>query len=321
MFDRERILSLLPFRNRKSDGAPPLPSLDPAKLFEKYKQICYVLGKHLDKNPNEDIARMIYQADLEMTPGLFLSLLLVTAALCAAIMFVVSLIVFLVPFSPFASESPLLYIFILTFFAPVVVAAGFPFYLTSQISNKKIDIEKNLPYALAFMSILASSGATPLDIIRRIAREDYGHISSEFRKVVFRVEILGEDAVTAMNSMVNSTPSEVFRDICMDLTNLIYGGSGLAGYLASKSKELMEIRRQTDKEFVESLSVFGEGYLGGIVMTLTLAVLGIVISSALGVELGPFTPDQLFFFLVYLGMPLINVLFLLMLGVKYSTNP
>jgi hypothetical protein len=245
MLDRERIPSRLPFRNREPDGGLQLPSLDPAKLFEKYKQICYTLGRHLDKNPNEDIARMIYQADLEMTPGLFLSLLLVTAALCAAVMFVVSLIIFLAPFSPFASESPLLYIFALTFFAPIVVAVGFPFYLTSQISNKKIDIEKNLPYALAFMSILASSGATPLDIIRRIAHEDYGHISREFGKVIFRVEILGEDAVTAMNSMVNSTPSELFRDTCMDLANLIYGGSGLAGYLASKSKELMEIAART----------------------------------------------------------------------------
>lgn len=321
MPDREHPPLLSSLWKRRPDGRPQFPSLDTKKLFENYKQVCYVLGKYLDKRPNEDIARLIYQADLEMTVGLFLSLILVTAALCAAIMFFSSLIVFLAPFSPLASGNPWPYIAVLSIFTPAVVALGFPFYLSSKVSNKRIDIEKNLPYALAFMSILAASGATPLDIIRRIAHEDYGHISREFGKVVFRVDILGEDAVTAMNGMLNTTPSELFRDVCIDLTNLIYSGSGFTGYLAAKSKDLMEIRRQTDREFVESLSVFGEGYLGGIVMTLTLAILGVAISGVLGVELGPFTPDQAFFFLVYLGTPLINVIFLLMLGVKYSTNP
>jgi archaeal flagellar protein FlaJ len=299
------------------------PGLEPAlqMAFERYKQFCYLLGKRLDKEPNEGIATMIYQADLEMTPGLFLAFLVITAAIAAAFTFFCSIAVFVLPFSPFSSENPFLYVLGLTAAGGGAVAAGFPFYLSSQISNKKIDIEKNLPYALSFMSILASSGSTPLDIIRRVAHEDYGHISTEFSKVLFRVEILGEDAVTAMNGLVNTTPSEVFRDICIDLTNLIYGGSGIQGYLAAKSKELMEIRRRTDKEFVESLAVFGEGYLGGIVMTLTMAVLGIVLSGALGIELGPFTPDQMFFFLIYLGTPLINVIFLLVLGVKYSTNP
>ena len=83
----------------------------------------------------------------------------------------------------------------------------------------------------------------------------------------------------------------------------------------------MAIRRQTYKEFVESLAIFGEGYLGGVVMTLTLAILGIVISGALGIQLGPFQPKDLFNALIYLLIPLINIVFLQMLSVKYSTNP
>jgi flagellar protein FlaJ len=113
----------------------------------------------------------------------------------------------------------------------------------------------------------------------------------------------------------------IFRDICIDFTNIIYSGGGMKEYLETKSKELMTIRRRVFKEFVESLAVFGEGYLGGIVMLITLATLGIVISGSLGIELGPFTPEQLFNYLVYLVTPLVNVIFLLMLGVKYSTNP
>jgi flagellar protein FlaJ len=150
---------------------------------------------------------------------------------------------------------------------------------------------------------------------------DYGHISNEFKKVLFRTDVLGEDAVTAMHSLVNNTPSDPFRDICIDITNIIYSGGGLKGYLEAKSKELMASRRQVYKEFVESLAVFAEGYLGGIIMVITLAVLGIVISGTLGIELGPLTPVQMFNVLIYVVTPVVNIIFLAMLGVKYSTTP
>ena len=289
-------------------------------LLEMYKRFCYTFGRSFDRSPNRDIAKMIYQADLEMTPGMFTSLWLVSTMLVAFLMTGIAAFIFLFPASPFRLPNPALYVLLFALIGAVGIAIGFPFYLQNQIENKKRDIDKQIPYALAFMSILASSGATPLDIIRRIAREDYGQISNEFRKVLFRVDILGEDVVTAMNGLVQNTPSDLFRDICIDVTNIIYGGGGLKSYLETKSKELMAIRRQTYREFVESLAVFGEGYLGGVVMTITLAVLGIVISGAIGIELGPFPPKDLFNYLVYLIIPLINVVFLQMLGVKYSTS-
>lgn len=297
------------------------PELSFENLFETYKRFCYIFGQSFDKNPNRDITKLIYQADLEMTPGMFTSLWLVTSVLSGILMLIISSLILMLPASPLHMASPYVYILLITLIGVGASGIGFPFYLQNEIENKKRDIDKQIPYALAFMSILASSGATPLDIIRRLSREDYGQISNEFRKVLFRVDILGEDIVSAMNGLVHNTPSDLFRDICVDMTNIIYGGGGLKSYLETKSKELMAIRRQTYKEFVESLAIFGEGYLGGVVMTLTLAILGIVISGALGIELGPFEPKDLFKYLIYLIIPLINIVFLQMLSVKYSTNP
>lgn len=292
-----------------------------AGILERYKKYCYVLGRGLDRSPNPSIARMLYQVDAEMTPGMFMSLWIGTTILAGIVMLCLGFILFAAPFSPFRLDNPLSYVVLFPVIGVTGVGVGFPFYLQTQISNKKMDIERQLPYALSFMSILASSGATPLDTLRRVAREDYGHISNEFKKVLFRTDVLGEDLVTAMHALVNNTPSELFRDICIDITNIIYSGGGLKGYLEGKSKELMSIRRQIYKEFVDSLAVFGEGYLGGVVMILTLSVLGIVISGALGIELGPLTPKQMFDLLSYVLIPVINVVFLQMLAVKYSTTP
>jgi flagellar protein FlaJ len=218
-------------------------------------------------------------------------------------------------------EGSFLYILAVSGAVGGISVGAFPFYLQNQITNKKADIERQIPYALAFMSILASSGETPLDVIRRVALEDYGHISREFGKVIFRVDILGEDAISAMNDLVLHTPSEIFRTICIDITNIMHGGGGLTQYLATKSRDLMALRRQAYREFVESLSVFAEGYLGGVVMTITLGVLGIIISGALSIQLGPFTPGQLLMLLIYAVTPIINIIFLQVLSVKYSTNP
>ncbi|MDK2974094.1 MAG: archaeal flagellar protein FlaJ [Methanofollis sp.] len=295
-------------------------SISAGALFEYYKRFCYLFGEYFERNPSPEIERLCYQADVEMTPAVFTGFWLVSSVLAALGGLIAGFVIFMLPISPFVSEMPVPFVFLFMLIGGGVAAVGFPFYLSNQISNKKIDIERNLPYALAFMSILASSGTTPLDIIRRIVYEDYGFISTEFSKVLFRVDILGEDAVTAMNGLANNTPSEAFRDICIDITNIIYSGGGLDGYLGTKSKELLEMRRQTDKEFVESLGIFGEGYLGGVVMTLVLAVLGVVITGALGVEIGPFEPKDLWFGLIYLLTPLVNVIFLLLLTVKYSAT-
>jgi flagellar protein FlaJ len=193
--------------------------------------------------------------------------------------------------------------------------------LYNKISAKKMNIEQELPYMLGYMSVLASAGTSPIDVVRRISIEDYGHISKEFGKVIYRVDILGEDAVTAMGDLIHNTPSEVFRVICIDLANIIHSGSGFMDYLEIKSRDLMTMRRLVQKEFVDSLSVYGEGYLGGVVMSVVLAVLGIVVCGALGIDMGIFEPRDLFNVFVYFVLPFVNIIFLAMLSMKYSRSP
>jgi flagellar protein FlaJ len=282
---------------------------DPVKI---YMRTCYtLLGRFIDTTHIPTVVNLLYQADMEMTAGMFVSMAIITALLACLPMFLFSFLFF----------GPSIFVIILTALALFVVLAGFPFVVYNQISNKKIGIDKELPFALGYMSILSSAGSTPLDILRRMSMEDYGEISKEFRKVIYRVDVLGEDEVTAMNDLANNTPSEIFRGIVVDLANIMYSGSGMKEYLESKSKDLLDIKRQSQKEFVDSLSVFGEGYLGGILMMVIMSVLGIVMSGALNIQLGPFQPKELFSILIYLLIPMVNILFYLLLEQKYSRSP
>jgi hypothetical protein len=44
------------------------PASSSVNFFEAYKRFCYIFGQSFDKDPNRDITKLIYQADLEMTP-------------------------------------------------------------------------------------------------------------------------------------------------------------------------------------------------------------------------------------------------------------
>ncbi|WP_340818422.1 type II secretion system F family protein [Methanolobus sp. WCC4] len=284
------------------------------KYVEKYKMFCYVFGKQVDRKPQEDVARSLYQADMVLTPGMFISLALVTAALASVIIFILSVILFS------NSSSPLVYISVLTFLTFGLTVSGFPFMLYNKVSNKNMNIEQELPFTLGYMTILASSGSSPMDVIRKVAIEDYGDVSVEFGKVMYRVDVLGEDGVSAMNHLIRNTSSESLRNICIDLANAMQSGGGLRTYLEMKSNELMDMRRKMQKEFVDSLGVYGEGYLSGVVMSVVLVVLMIVVTSALGIDLGPFTAKQMFQFFVYFMLPFINIVFLILLWMKYSRS-
>lgn len=297
----------------ESSGKAPGSGKKPT-LADKYKALCFRFGLHFDKNPQNDLAKSLYQADLEMTPGMFISLAVVTSFLASILMFFISSLVF------WGSESPLVYIFSLTFLTFVLCLGGFPFTLYNKVSNKDMNIEHEIPFALSYMSILASGGSSPVELIRRVSEEDYGDVSQEFSKVMFRIDVLGEDGNSAMSHLIRNTSSELLRTICIDLANAMQAGGGLRTYLEMKSKELMEMRRETQKVFVDSLSVYGEGYLSGIVMSVVLVVLMIVICSALGIDLKFMTPHQLFNFFVYFGLPFMNIMFILLLWMKYSRN-
>lgn len=280
--------------------------------YTEYKNFCYYnFGRHLDEQTIPEISSMLYKADLELTPGMFISMAIVTSILVAIPVLIFTLVIFGISF----------YTYGLTVIALVMTGVMFPFVVYNMTSNKKIGIERELPFALAYMSILASAGSTPLEMLRRMSLENYGDISKEFRKVVYRVDVLGEDEVSAMNDLANNTPSEIFRTIVIDLANIMYSGSGLKSYLESKSKDLLNIKRQTQREFVDSLAMYGEGYMGGILMLVIMSVLGVVMMGSLGVNIGPFKPSQLFIYLVYLIIPFVNLMFYLLLEMKYSKSP
>jgi len=288
------------------------------KTLLKYMCFSYSsIGEWLDKRRFKRLSGMLYQADIEMTPGMFISLCLLTAALSAVFVFIISDILLTYVIESLMAVPLSLMVASVTFSA---VIGGFFFYLLNRINIKKVEIERDLPFALSYMSIMASAGSTPLKVLASVSIQSYGHISNEFQKMGYRVYFLGEDCITAINNLANNTPSRIFRDICLELGNIIHSGTGLPEYLAEKSQDLISIKRISMREFMEDLSLLAEIYLVIVLFTI-LSVIAIPIIGVFGLTLISLSANHMFVIFTYILLPLANVLFLALLEVKYSTIP
>ena len=287
------------------------------QLILKYLNISYGIGKHLDRKEMKKLASMLYQADLEMTPGMFLSMTFMTAAITGIVIFLGAYLT-LDYFMKTPLTLPLSILVAAASFGAVCV--GFFFYLANKISAKKIDLEREMPFALSYMSIMSSAGSTPLKVIAQLSIQNYGYLSKELQKMGYRVYFLGEDAVTAINNLANNTPSLVFHDILVELGNIIHSGTGMMEFLDEKSGELIEVKKRTLKDFMNDLSMLAELYLM-ISMVNIMAVIGIPIVALFGMKFGFVTAEFLFLAFTYILLPFANLMFLAVLEVKYSSLP
>lgn len=287
------------------------------KLLLKYMHLAYFLGKRIEKGEHKKLSSRLYKADVEMTPGMFIALFLLTAFISAMFVFIVSILILSMLLKSVIALPLAVLISCVTFAA---VIGGAFFYLINRTSTKKIEIERDLPFALGYMSILASAGSTPLKVISDTSAQNYRYVSSEFGKMTYRVYFLGEDSITAINNLANNTPSAIFRDTCLDLSNIIRTGTGLSEYLAERSTNLIDIKKIALKAFTEDIAMFAEVYIMISLFTM-LAITAIPIINIFGLKIAGMGAGAMFLIFTYILTPFVNILFIVLLESKYSTIP
>ncbi len=285
--------------------------MSPDAIYEKYLKLCYKLGRYFDRQPDTALLRKLSRVGITgVSPGTFIAMEIITPIIGAVIAFIISSILFI--FIP-CNISP----FHIALLTGLMILGIFPLTMHVKTYNKKVKIDNELPYVLAHMSIMAATGATPLKTIGNIAVSDYGDISSEFRKVLYKTNVQGEDAITALNQLAMVTPSIIFRELCLDLANLIHAGGGLKQYLEDKTAYLLERRRRMEKQFADSLAMYAEFYVGGIMMVAIIGIIGIITAGALGISVGDLPIDTVFGIFIYGIVPAANGLFILILELMY----
>ncbi|VVB90580.1 Type II secretion system (T2SS), protein F [uncultured archaeon] len=278
-----------------------------------YKKLCYrLLGGYIEGTSLDiEFSRILYQAEINISGSMFLSVWLIRSLLLASAVGGVFLILSIKIIHPF-------YASVLTFAASAGVVY---FQLTSAIQNRRLAIERNLPFAISHMSILASTGTPPLNLLRMLASSEHGAVSAELKKIIHSVDILGKDVIAAVLDVARTTPSPHMRSLLIEFTRMIHTGGSLETYLHGRLDQLLEIKREVQKDLNQSLALFSEMYITFISTGVIMSVLGVTVGSILmGGKIGPFQASEVFNIFVYFIMPVANVIFFVLLMVVYSPH-
>ncbi len=140
-------------------------------------------------------------------------------------------------------------------FYPVIVARG-----------RKTRIDLELPYAVSYMQALSTT-MSPFAVIRRIYDEKamFGEISCEFGQIVRDVELFGDDLITAMHNLQQTTPSPLMRDFINDMGMVFESGGDITAYLASKTAYFHEQARRELDLVLKTIEIMAEVYVSAFV--------------------------------------------------------
>jgi flagellar protein FlaJ len=187
----------------------------------------------------------------------------------------------------------------------------FLFILYPRVKSweRKGKIDGRLPYAICWMSFMATTGVIPYLIFRKLAEteEFFGEISQEAKLVVKDVELLGFDFVSALRNLAAATPSTNLRTFLQGATTNALSGGEMGTYFVSKAREAMEKNRKKFTEFIATLGLISEVYVIGLVA----APLLIIVMFAAMMMLGGTSP-MILMVIIYAVIPLGSMLFLLL---------
>lgn len=235
--------------------------------LSKYQRLAYKMyGSSVEKmaQSNAHLRLSLQKAHIYLRPEVYLgySLLNMTLvfAACAVLMAGVTLLfvsglldvpatllVFLVPL-PMALAA---IIYLLTFIIPDIRA-----------SSRARDIDAKLPYALNYISTMASAGVTPDKVFASLANQPiYGEVANEAAWISRDLRLLGKDVVGALTAGIDRSPSMKWQDVLQGAITTLTSGGDLKSYLLAKSEQFMYENRQQSKQFLDSLGVLAESFV------------------------------------------------------------
>lgn len=216
---------------------PFAPAAKPkvAPFVAKYEAFCYrALGDRLDRTREDPaLATRLKQAGFYVTPGMYTALATLSTLIGAVVAFAFSLFLFWVVLQPALWWG---YVLAITGVTGGSIYAGFISLISTRIANRKDQLDRELPFTLSELSVLASTGASPIRLLRRMAQRDHDPaMTGEFKRVMYKIDIQGKDLISALSESARESPSPSVRESFWDLANMIHQGGNLDEYLRSKS--------------------------------------------------------------------------------------
>jgi flagellar protein FlaJ len=197
------------------------------------------------------------RAKIKIYPETYVSLMFLTAALTLPASVISIVILYLYGFIPIIFLIPL----------PFYVMVGFMLIPISRAGERASNLEREMPFASAYISVMASGGIAPYTSFKRLSEvEMMPAMKSEAREIIKDVEIFGIDPLTAIERAAKKNPLDVYRDFLSGYASTVIIGGDIGHFLERKAEDIFKTRAMRVKAAAERLGMLLETFI--IVMVL-----------------------------------------------------
>ena len=143
--------------------------------------------------------------------------------------------------------------------APLVVLLGPSFQLSTNRGDRKRAMNDELPFFTLYAAILADAGISLYDAFKKLVGAGiFKRIENDALYLVRAVEFLGQDHLTAMDTLARTHPSKEFSDLLYGYTSEIRSGGDTAGFLMDRANEMLNWLEFRFTKYGDSVSDIGE---------------------------------------------------------------
>jgi flagellar protein FlaJ len=150
---------------------------------------------------------------------------------------------------------------------PLFVMLGFLLVPKNNASDRSTGLERELPFAAAYISVMSSGGIAPYTSFRRLSEVNLmPSMKKEAQDIIKDVEIFGVDPLSALDVAAKKNPLDIFRDFLSGYASTVIIGGDIGHYLERKAEDIFKIRALRVKAAAERLGMLLETFIIVMVM-------------------------------------------------------
>jgi flagellar protein FlaJ len=192
------------------------------------------------------------RAKIKIYPETYVSLMFLAATMTLPLSIISVVIVLLYGFMPVIFLIP----------TPFYVMIGFLAVPMSRSGERASNLEREMPFATAYISVMASGGIAPYTSFKRLAQvELMPAMKVEAREIIKDVEIFGIDPLTAIQNAAKKNPLDIFKDFLSGYSSTVIIGGDIGHFLERKAEDIFKARALRVRAAAERLGMLLETFI------------------------------------------------------------
>jgi flagellar protein FlaJ len=238
------------------------------------------------------------KAGIKIYPETYVSLMFFVALLTLPVSIVALVLLYFTKLLPLIFLVPM----------PAYVMVGFIITPMSRASERASGLEREMPFAATYITVMASGGIPPYMSFKRLTDvELLPAMRKEARHLIRDVEIFGVDPLSALENAGRDNPLDIFRDFVSGYASTVIIGGDVIHFLETKAQDIFKTRSLRVKAAAERLGMLLESFI--IIMVLMSLCFYILFSVesiySTGMDMGSGV-----IMYTYVFTPLLSVVFL-----------